>query len=238
MPAMPKHPDRNPPGALAVLGEARLPVELASLLLAGPAEPELPQGDGHPVVVIPGFYATGTTVSPLVKRLRRLGYAAQDWGLGRNTGIRAGLRESLAAMLVQRARSQPASLIGWSLGGVFARELAKAQPQRVRQVITMGSPFTGHPASNNLNTLFKLGPGKDGARDIDGDQVRQRAEPPPVPCASIYSKSDGIVAWQCSIEPDTPLTRNIEVSSSHFGLPFNRKVLEVIAQLLAQPVQH
>lgn len=228
-------PSPNPPGLMSLLREIRLPLELTAMSLDRSAVARLPQGDGHPVVVLPGFFADDWTTRPLVRRLAAMGYDASGWRQGRNTGIRPGLRDALSVMLEQRAAQAPASLIGWSLGGVFARELAKAQPERVRQVITLGSPFAGHPASNNLNTFFKLVTGKDGARDIDWDKVRQRAEPPPVPCTAIHSKSDGIVAWECSVEPDAPNTRNIEVESSHFGLPFNRAVLAQLAELLAAP---
>lgn len=228
-------PARNPPGLLSLLREVRLPLELVAMARSRNPGAKLPQGDGHPVIVLPGFYASDRTITPLVRRLSAMGYDASGWGLGRNAGIRPGLRDALSDMLERRTAHEPASLIGWSLGGVFARELAKAQPARVRQVITLGSPFAGHPASNNLNTLFKLVTGKDGARDIDWDKVRQRAEPPPVPCTAIHSKSDGIVAWECSVEPDAPHTRNIEVSSSHFGLPFNPAVLAHLADLLAEP---
>ena len=217
--------------------ELRLPVELAWCgLNSMRSDIARPQGDGHPVMVLPGFFADDAMVTPLVRAIRRAGYDANSWGLGRNRGIRRGLREALATRLHAVSTNSPVSLVGWSLGGVFARELARAHPQRVRHVVTLGSPIRGHPASNNLNTLFKLATGRDSFDHVDWDAVDARAAPPPgVPCTAIHSKTDGIVHWECSTEPATPLTRNIEVRSSHFGLPYNPNAVNAVLESLAGP---
>lgn len=230
-------PAATPPPISNLLRELRLPVELArcGLWSAGQSK-NLPQGDGHPVMVLPGFFADDKMLAPLVNSILSAGYAAQTWGLGRNRGVRRGLREALARRLNTISREQPATLVGWSLGGVFARELARAAPDRVRHVVTLGSPIRGHPASNNLNTLFRLATGKDSRNNVDWAAVDARAAPPTgVPCTAIHSKTDGIVHWECSTEPASGLTRNIEVKSSHFGLPYNPAVIRVVVDALANP---
>ena len=232
-----KRPPPTPPGFRNLLLELRLPLELAQFgARAALGGWRSASGDGHPVMVLPGFFANDAAVTPLVNAIRRSAYDAQTWGLGRNRGIRKGLRQALATRLHEVAAQQPATLVGWSLGGVFARELARAHPERVRHVITLGSPIRGHPASNNLNTLFKWATGKDSRLNVDWAAVDARAEPPPgVPCTAIHSKTDGIVHWTCSTEADRPLTRNVEVQSSHFGLPYNPSVVNEVIDCLARP---
>ena len=125
------------------------------------------------------------------------------------------------------------TLVGWSLGGVFAREMARHQPQLVRRVITLGSPINGHPDANNMVALFRLANrGKPVKTDLDG--FARRIQPPPVPCTAIYTRSDGIVAWRASVEDAALNTENVEVRGSHMGLPFNSAVIRVIVERLAR----
>jgi pimeloyl-ACP methyl ester carboxylesterase len=145
----------------------------------------------------------------------------------------ARVREGLGPWLeeLQRRYDSTVTLIGWSLGGVFARELARRQPDRVRAVITLGSPFNVSPSANNVDSLFRRA-NPDFRPDLEG--FARRIAPPPVPCIAIHSKSDGIVAWQCSQEEAADNTENIEVFSSHFGMGFNPLVLREIAHKLKQ----
>ncbi|HSW14864.1 MAG TPA: alpha/beta fold hydrolase [Solimonas sp.] len=223
-----------PPPLYLLLAEARLGPELARYALGGLDGAGLPRGAG-PVLVIPGFGASDWHTQPLRGALRKLGYSAHGWGAGRNVGMRRGLKEQLAATLqeLHDRHGQKVALIGWSLGGVFAREMARHQPQLVRRVFTLGSPFNGHPNANNLVKLFALmNPKMRGAPDMEG--FRRRITAPPVPCTAIHSKSDGIVAWRCSVEETAANTENVEVRGSHFGLPMNPQVLRVIAERLSQ----
>ena len=125
------------------------------------------------------------------------------------------------------------SLIGWSLGGIYARELAKMHPTLARCVITLGTPFTGHPKATNAWRLYEL-----LSRSKVGDEsvMAQIRKPPPVPTTSIYSRSDGIVSWRCSINAPGPLVENIEVPASHVGMGMNPLALYAIADRLAQPI--
>ena len=174
--------------------------------------------------------------SALRRALRRLGYAAYGWGLGTNLGMRPTVRNALTHRLqkLHAEHQAPVSLIGWSLGGVFAREMARHQPQLVRRVFTLGSPIGGRPDANNMLALFRIA-NRGKPVNLDWEGFKKRCTPPPVPVTAIYSKTDGIVAWQCCLETAAAHTECAEVRGSHFGLVVNRQVLRVIAQRLATP---
>lgn len=197
--------------------------------------PELERGDGHRVLVIPGFLGDDLSVKPLCKALNSTGYHCESWGLGRNMGMSRELGLALTEKLDQSyAQSgQRVSLVGWSLGGVFARELARRQPDKVRQVITLGSPIQD---SDNLTIshIFRL-TNRKAPKTTPAEEKARRAAPPPVPCSAIYTRSDGVVPWKASLELERPHTRNVEVSGSHFGLPANPEVWRECARLLAYP---
>ena len=225
------------PSKLLLAMEARVWGEMAHYAVARGALKRLPRGDGHAVLVIPGFGATDFSTAPLRRALNELGYQALGWEQARNLGMRSGLRDALNARVCDLAgRHGKITLIGWSLGGVFAREMARHQPDCVRRVITLGSPFNGHPDANNMLRLVKLANGGKAPK-MDWAGFQRRRVPPPVPCTAIHSKTDGIVAWQCSVEEAAPNTENIEVQGSHFGLCVNPKVIRVIADRLARDAQ-
>ncbi len=198
-----------------------------------------PHGDGHPVLVLPGFMAGPLSTQFLRNLLRRLGYRVYDWGLGYNVGYRASMKETLPARLHQireRAGGRRVSLIGWSAGGIYARELARAFPDDVRSVITLGSPFRGnHRASTAWRVWRLMNRGTDATESVSESALLRRAEPLTVPTTCIYSKTDGIVAWQCCTSLPAPETENVEVRSSHLGYGHNLETLSVIADRLAQP---
>lgn len=224
----------QPPSKLLLLSEARAVYELGAFVGAYPLLRMLPPGDDHPVMVMPGFVASDRSTGPLRSFLRNHGYSAHGWDLGRNLGLRHGLNEQKLARLheLRRHYGRKVSLIGWSLGGVFARELAKRAPDDVRLVITLGSPFRGDLRANNVSGLYKT---------IAGHSVEEAranfdlSQPPPVPTTAIYSRSDGIVHWECCVEDAGPHTESIEVNSSHCGLGHHPAALYAIADRLAQP---
>ena len=222
------------PGPWLMLLEGRAPWEGAALLAALPWLRRLPRGDGHPVIVFPGLGASDLSTVPLRSVLRQLGYTAYPWQLGFNFGPRNGVLSSSRELVMQvvERHGAKASLIGWSLGGLYARELAKELPDRVRCVITLGTPFTGHPRATNAWRFYEL---VSGQRTHDEELLAELRRPPPVPTTSIYSKTDGIVAWQCSLnDPADPLTENIEVHASHIGMGMNPLALQAVADRLAQ----
>jgi pimeloyl-ACP methyl ester carboxylesterase len=217
--------------------EARVAAEVAWFLLRMRSLRDLPRGDGHPVIIVPGFGADDLMTQPLQRALLRLGYDARGWNLGRNLGMRPQIKTALVEYLqrLHAKHGNKVSLVGWSLGGVFVREMARHQPQLVRRVFTLGSPINGEPDANNMLPFFRLANrGKPVSLDRQGFERRRKA--PPVPCTAIFSKTDGIVAWRCCLEEAAVNTENIEVAGSHFGLVYNIEVLRILAERLASPI--
>jgi pimeloyl-ACP methyl ester carboxylesterase len=224
----------NPPSRLLLLLELRALWELGAFFASLPVLQMLPRGDGHSVLVLPGLIASDTSTRPLRAFLQNRGYSPQGWDLGQNYGPRPGVEDGMVRRLKDLAASsgRKVSVIGWSLGGLYARVLANRAPEIVRQVITLGSPLTGDPRASNAWRLFEYTSGQS----VDDPYWRRvLKEPTTVPTTSIYSRSDGIVSWQCSLERDRPQAENIEVESSHCGLGHNPAVLYAIADRLAQP---
>lgn len=196
-------------------------------------------GDGHPVVIFPGLGADGRSVSTLREHCSALGYTAFDWGQGFNTGPSGDLdvwlhtlASQVAALLA--AHRQPATLIGWSLGGLYARELGKLMAPQVRQVITIATPFNADADHTHAGWLFRLLSGN--STTIPPDLSQRLRTPPPLRTTSIFSKSDGVVAWQtCRHDKRSALVHEIEVDGSHIGMGWNRDVLAAVTDRLAQP---
>ena len=222
------------PGLVKLLLEGRAPFEYAASLMAAPWLLSAPRGDGHAVIVYPGLLASDLSTRPLRRLLRTLGHDARGWQQGRNHGARSGVLDQALQSLraVREQTGRRVSLVGWSLGGLYARELAKMAPEAVRIVVTLGSPFTGpRDASNARRTYEWLQRGRAQSHHRHEDL----RTPPPVPTTSIYTRSDGIVAWQCSVETPGPLVENIEVPASHMGLGVNPLALYALADRLALP---
>ena len=194
----------------ALLSEMRAVPEFGALVASAPLLRLAPRGDGHPVLVLPGWTADDRSTRPLRWYLRSLGYSVHGWGLGVNEGLSdklsAGVAERLAELAAQHG--QTVSLVGWSLGGVHARALVRRTPASVRSLITLGSP------------LNIAGSGRDAAG---------------VPFTSIYSRTDAIVPYRQSLLPRGERRENIEVRGSHVGLGHNPSVLFALADRLAQP---
>ena len=228
--------DARAPNALLMMLEGRAPWEYAALLAALPWLKRLPRGDGHAVIVYPGLGAADITTAPLRSFLEELGYSAHPWKQGFNFGPRRGVLDAVRRHLqhVAERHDGKVSLIGWSLGGLYARELAKEFPQLARCVITLGSPFTGHPRATNAWRFYQL---VSGQNVHDPALVAQLRTLPPVPTTSIYSRTDGIVAWHCSLNEDAPHAENIEVHASHIGMGMNPLALYAIADRLRQDPQ-
>jgi pimeloyl-ACP methyl ester carboxylesterase len=216
----------------------RASIELATALSSGNLVDRWQHGDGHPVLVLPGFLAGEGSTRFLRTFLARLGYAAYDWELGRNLGFRTHMEAAFESTVRRLAddHGRKVSVIGWSAGGIFAREIGRRQPDQVRMVITLGSPFRGnHKATHawRLYSLINSGPVLEDAMS-EANRIA-RAQPLPVPTTCVYSKADGIVAWECCTSLPAPMTENVEVRSSHLGYGHNLETLFVIADRLAQP---
>lgn len=228
----------NPPVPLLHLLEIpRSMIELGILLLSEPLHQPSSDGDGHPVLVIPGLAADDSSTIFLRKFLKKSGFDPHPWGLGRNLGSEAA-RDIIGELLekvteIHERTGNKVSLIGWSLGGVYSREIAKLMPEKIRQVITLGSPISGDAKANNAWRLYEALSGHS-VQEEDPVETEKRREAPTVPTTSIYSKTDGVVAWQCSLEKEGDLTENIEVTGSHCGLAHNLMVFYAVADRLSQ----
>ena len=222
------------PGIVRLALEMRAPWELGISLAAYPFMRGVPAGDGHPVLVFPGLAAGDVTTLIMRRYLAGLGYSACAWEQGLNFGPRPGVLETCIERVKQLRAEHGCrvSLVGWSLGGVYAREIAKMLPDDVRVVVSLGSPFTGNPKATNAWRVYQL---VSGEKEIDAARFAALKESPRVPTTSIYSRTDGVVAWQCSLEQETAHTENIEVHASHVGMGMNPLALYAIADRLAQP---
>ena len=226
----------RPPHLFWTLSEGRALVELGAFYaLRGPLA-MLPRGDGHSVLVLPGFLASDRSTKPMRDLLNSLGYDAHGWDSGRNIRVDNALIARLEAQLMRLNDESggKVSLVGWSLGGVLARELAKLHPDRVRLVISLGSPISDDRGHTNARRLFELLNGKEPEPLRDG-RFMGLDEAPPVPTTSILTKTDGVVHWRGSVQkPTRTPSENIEVYASHLGLGVNPSVMIAIADRLAQ----
>ncbi|MBV9321921.1 MAG: alpha/beta hydrolase [Mycobacterium sp.] len=225
-----------PPWSLSLTDPGRAAVEFGLLVGARPLQRILPVGDGHPVLVLPGLLAGDGSTWALRRTLRRLGYRVHGWRLGRNIGPTAqavaGMGERLNDLYTRYGT--PVSVIGWSLGGIYARGMARRGAPAVRQVITLGTPFrlTDHNQTR-AGAAFKRFSHLHVERAAV--PVDLETEPLPVPATSIYSRYDGVVAWQACLDLRSPRAENISVIGSHFGYGHNPAVIWAIADRLAQP---
>ncbi len=208
------------PGLAGLLRETTGLLELARFPWHVRTLADQPRGAGEPVLLLPGFGAGDVSMLPLRSYLRWLGYRARGWRLGINRGGAAGLVQrvvDLAAGMARRA-DQPVSIVGWSLGGHLAREVAYARPDLVSRVITLGAPvLAGARRGRPLDVAGADGPRPEAARVV--------------PITAIYSRDDGIVPWSACID-DTGSTEHIEVAATHLGLILSPDVYRIVAQRL------
>lgn len=228
-------PFQAPPLSLLAMEPLRAVLDYCAARIG--CEPE-PVGDGHPVVVYPGLAGGAMSTAHLRHFLERSRFTVRDWEGGVNTGP-DGIFDDWLGKLVGRVRELHAehgrkvSLIGWSLGGVYAREIAKLCPGSVRQVVTMGTPFGSLGGGNHAGTVYKLL--NRATSHLTPELEARLRECPPVPTTSIYSKTDGIVSWRGCIERKTERSESVEVAASHLGMGTHPAVLRIIANRLAQP---
>jgi pimeloyl-ACP methyl ester carboxylesterase len=230
----------RPPSKLLALSEfPRALFELGAYGLATSWLSSAAKGDGHPVLVLPGFIAGDRSTARLRNFLTRTGYDAHAWELGRNFGPKAigdeGERLIERLETIHALTGQKVSLVGWSLGGIMARLVARRAPEAVRQIITLGAPFAGDPRANNVWRIYEWLTGQSLDDDQSRAQLNESAKPARVPTTAIYTQGDGIVAWRNCLSSPAKRTENIRVWGSHCGLVVNPAVLYAIADRLAQP---
>jgi len=233
-------PARPPSKLLALTEPSRAMGELAAFVALRPAMSMLPKGDGHGVLVLPGFMASDSSTRPMRNLLKRLEYDVVGWELGRNLRVDNERVEKMASCVgaLHERTGGKISIIGWSLGGVFARELAKMMPKKVRQVISLGSPISDDRGHTNAARLFEMLNGRE-PEPLKSGRFTGLHQAPPVPTTSILTKGDGVVHWRGSVQDrahsDHSEVENIEVMASHIGLGVNPAVMLALADRLAQP---
>jgi pimeloyl-ACP methyl ester carboxylesterase len=231
-------PARRPPLWLLASEGPRAVAELGMYHAFRPWLARAPRGDGHRVLVLPGMGADDRSTRPMRRFLADLGYDVHGWGLGPNIpspDLVDRLRGRARAVVGDAAPGASTSLVGWSLGGIYAREIAKAVPDRIRQVITLGSPFRATPdEESNVDVLLRrFAPARQSEREARrrlGDE-----QPLPVPSTAVFSRFDGVVPWRGCLDVTTGPHESVEVTGSHCGLGHQPAVLWIVADRLAQP---
>jgi pimeloyl-ACP methyl ester carboxylesterase len=217
------------PAAFRLLKELRLPLDALRWTGQWPTLARVRAARRRTVLLLPGIGANERSLALLRGVLRRAGHDVHDWGLGRNTGNVPALRKAVLERVsaLSRTARRRVVLVGWSLGGYIAREAAREQPERVRKVVTLGSPVVGGPRYTAMAAWYRAR-GQDLARIEERVAARYR-QPLRVPVAAIYSKRDGVVAWQACIDRWSRNVRHIEVEETHIGLVLSPRVLAIVA---------
>lgn len=214
--------------------------DLIAFWAALPAFAPVRRGDGHGVLVLPGFLADDISTFGLRRLLQVHGYRASGWNLGTNLGPTPRLWNGAVRRLhrLHRSTGRPVTVIGQSLGGIFARELARSFPDEVRQVITLGSPYRltteDDPETTTVGHLYHALRGLHS--DVfGGSNTEEERSPLPVPATSIYSRTDGVVPWRSCIDLARPGSENLEVSASHCGMVVHPEVIRIVLDRLRLP---
>ena len=235
----------KPPRALYTLLEGRAVLEAALLPALYPILRGTPKGDGHPVLLVPGFTASDATLIALSAFLRSRGYHVETWGLGQNTGFKLKFSQALEQKLrfMHHRHRRKVSVVGWSLGGVYAFYAAHSAPECVRTVVSLGSPMKFSTdvlldVPMLVKALYRyiahpMGP----VAHLANVRAKVLRAPPPVPSTCVFSMTDGVVPADAARIDDTDDDEheNIWVPGSHVGLGFNAAVMWILADRLAQP---
>ena len=222
--------DHRAPGLPRLLREAGSLLALRTRSVLALTGTRLSVGRGRPVMVIPGFLASDFSTLILRRTLEEAGYRVHGWGLGMNLGARTDLLDRLEYRLNRAGRHGPVSLVGWSLGGLYARELAKRRPDQVARVITLGSPFSGDVRANNAWWLYEM----LNDHKVDAPPIEVRiAEKPPVPTIAFWSRADGIVAPACARGEPHECDRSIELDCTHMGFMTAACAMQAVLDALA-----
>lgn len=209
--------------------------EASQLALSLPRLLRAPRGDGHPVLVLPGYVSDDTSTIALRTLLERLEYSVHGWDGGFNTEMPPGIEAKLLDRLrgVYEDEGEPVTVVGSSLGGVYARFLALERPEWVHHVLTIGSPFHGEAKGHDFRWIYQVvNVGAQLPADAR-ERLNSYGGPVSMAATAIYSRSDGVAAWEACVDPEDSATENIEVDGSHMGMSFNPTVLEIVADRLA-----
>lgn len=232
--------DRLAPGPRAatlpplqqLLGNLSVPFDLARTRAQAEQLAAQMRGDGRSVLLIPGLMASEQRMGWLRQILSAGGYSAHDWGMGRNFGPRPDSLSRIDARVdaIRREQDGPVTLVGWSLGGLYAREYAKFAPHKVAGVVTMGTPFSGDPRANHAWRLYQL---------VSGFPVDRppfpctREEKPPVPTVALWSRRDGVILPECARGRAGERDKAIEVDCTHMGFAAAPEGIAAVGRALA-----
>lgn len=225
-----------PPGMMLRLLEGRAAAEAGQLMLQLPVLRLLARrGRGEPVLVLPGFMADDTSTVMLRRFLNDIGYRARGWGLGVNRHRMLDFLAPVSELVADIARDNdhPALLVGWSRGGIIAREVARDRPEIVSKVITIGTPVKGGVSVSSIGNWVRRETGltpQEMSRLLRERQKRRIR----VPVRAIYSKLDGVVAWRACIDDMNPDVEHFEISGSHTGMGFSAEVFRLLPNLLKE----
>ena len=226
--------DIAPPPRWHTILEGRVGAEASALMLQLPMLRMTQPGGEGPVMVLPGFMADDSSTWLLRRFLASLGYSASPWELGMNRGPMMAYLTALIERLdawKEQTGQQP-SLVGWSRGGTLSREVARERPDLVRSVVTLGSPVKGGVSATSISRVVTAQTGLTSAQINALLRERQR-RPITTPITAIYSKTDGVVAWQACVDDVNPSVTHKVVEGSHVGLGFNATVYRLVAKALA-----
>ena len=224
---MPPHGAQPAPAVL----ESMVVAEAGALMMSLPWFALAPRGQDDTVLVLPGFGASDRSTRPLRAMLRAMGHRPHGWGVGTNVGPAEHVLRGLLRRFDQLVASgDPIHLVGWSLGGIYARFLAHHRPDAIHQVVTLGSPVRSRPDGSNVAGLFRHQARRWGFGDLRTEVDMDRL---PVPSASIYTRTDGVVAWRDCLQVQAPRAQNIEVVASHIGLGVNPAAIYAVLDRLA-----
>lgn len=223
----------SPPSRIGIVREIRA-IREPFRLLARRSHLESQAVRSRVVVTVPGVGSNGLAMAPLRWYLAAIGHRSYDWGLGRadSRGFESSLSKLIARVAELQARhGDPVDLVGWSLGGLLARAVGRTAPASIGRIITYGTPVVGGPRFTILAESFDRSAIADIEQRIDEGR---RSHPLTVPVTAIYSRNDGVVAWEACIDPDDRTIEHVEVSSSHFGMNLDPDVWETISKRLDQ----
>ena len=234
MESIPRYPRPDglaPPPALSRLKELRLGSDMVRFAVTAPTLSRARRGDGRTALVVPGFKTSDRSLIPLRTFLGRWGHRAEPWRQGTNDGDIDRLLDATFARATELAErsGRPINLIGWSLGGVYVREVARDLPESVHRVVTMGTPLFG-PHHTVGHTFYS----EEQLEKIDAQIDERYRRPIERPIMAIWSRSDGIVDWRACRDDMSPDVRNLEVSSGHVGMGLDPGVWRTIADFLAE----
>lgn len=222
----PAMPDAAPPMAL-LLGELRVARDWASARFRPQLDHRASVGNGQPILTLPGFLAGDLSMTQMRKNLNAAGFRAKRWKQGANLGARADTIERLHDRVRHAADSEgrKVHLVGWSLGGIYAREYAKHHPDHVASVITMGSPFSGSKRANHAWRLYEA----VAKHSVESPPIAFHADPKPsVPTFALWSANDGVVAAACARGTNDERDKAIELSCGHMGFAYVPEAVDAV----------